>query len=811
MRCFRFTRRLAVAALTLMASVASARAQAVSGVVVDRADTPVPGVVVQLLDASSHVAGRALTNARGEFRVAAAAGTYQIHTLRIGFRPTISASITLQAGPDASMRVVLTGLPLGLDTVRVSSRTVCKSVGDSATMAYLAWDQARAAFSAAQLTAAARAVYTRTVAYRQVFDPDETHVRQQTTTSSSGFVKQPWLSLSPDSLHRAGYIVHDRDDATVYYAPALDVLLSPSFVEDHCFHLTTGGKGVGIAFEPSPDRKRVAEIRGTIWLDRATARLQELEFGYVNASIEQEAKARGHVRFQRLANGTWAISEWNIRMPVVQTVVKSQNYGGPEVLVTEMDVSGGELALAMLGDDTLWSHPPLRLTGTVVDSASGAQISGARLALGGTSLAGTSDAKGHFDLAGVLPGEYSLQVHTASLDSVGAVFQSSVTLADSSTSVVVRVPDARQITSMFCGRNNSSGTGVVLGTLRGSADSLARRNARVTADWQVVSVRNDGSLVGTTRTPRSASVQADTHEMFRLCGVPLNTQLTMRAQSDGAAATPIEVRVPSNSRFVRVDLPLDPRTVVGATFAGVVLVDSTKAPIAGAEVIVPELGLSTLTDERGVFRLRDVPPGDQHVIVRRVGFGPLDTHLTFEAGRSIQRTVYLGRAAMLDSVIVTDRMTDRALADFEDNRRLGLGHFLTRDDLKVLENVSTAGALETLPGISIARSPIGSYAWVQTSRFSAHQNVGNPDRADATKGAKPGCYAVVYLDNAVVFSNKRVDGGLIDPLFDINTIPVSEIEAIEYYASIAETPARYNTAFATCGVLVIHTLRYHSP
>lgn len=783
-------------------------AQSIGGVVSDPSGSSPAGVVVQLLDSNSTIAARALTNAAGEFRMTAPfAGTFRLRTLRIGFKPTVSDAFVAGPGVDVTRRIALTGILVALDTVRVSSRTVCKSVGDSTTMAYLAWEQARAAFTAAQLTAAARAVFTRTVAYQQVVEPEGTHVRHQTITSSSGVMKQPWLTVSPDSLHRAGYIVRDRDDATVYYAPALDVLLSPMFVEDHCFHLTTGPKGVGIAFEPSPDRKRVAEIRGTVWLDRATARLKELEFGYVNASIEDEAKARGDLRFQRLGDGRWAISEWSIRMPVVQTIVKSQRYGGPEVRITEIDVSGGELALAMMGQDTLWSHPPIRLSGNVLDSASGAQIAGARISLGGTSLAATADAKGHFDLAGALPGEYALEVHTASLDSVGAVYQSSVTLADSATSIVLRVPNAREIASTLCGGSGLSG-GVFLGTLRGSADSVERRNARVTADWQVLSARKEGSVVGAARTPRSMSAMVDEHGMFRLCGVPMNTPLTVRAQSDGAAAGPVDVNVPASSRFVRIDLPLDPTSVVGSTFAGVVLVDSTKAPIAGADVSVPELGLSTLSDERGVFRLRDVPPGEQHVLVRRVGFGPLDTRLEFEAGRAVQRTVYLGRAAMLDSVIVTGRMTDRALGDFEDNRRLGLGHFLTRANLKPLEGVGTAGALETIPGISIARSPLGPYAWVQTKRGPQSLSGGYPlDEGDAAKGAKPGCYAVVYLDNRLVYGNRKIP----EPLFDINTIPVSEIEAVEYYASAAETPGKYNTLNANCGVLVIHTIRYQKP
>ncbi|HEY2165473.1 MAG TPA: hypothetical protein VGH04_15860, partial [Gemmatimonadaceae bacterium] len=47
------------------------------------------------------------------------------------------------------------------------------------------------------------------------------------------------------------------------------------------------------------------------------------------------------------------------------------------------------------------------------------------------------------------------------------------------------------------------------------------------------------------------------------------------------------------------------------------------------------------------------------------------------------------------------------------------------------------------------------------------------------------------------------------PLFDVNSIGVTNIEAIEYYASSAEAPLKYSVLNSQCGVLVIHTIRYH--
>ena len=105
-------RRYCCAAALALAVPFAVQAQSVRGVVVDAGDRPVSGVVVLLVDSASNVAARALSAERGEFRVAATrAGTYRLRTLRIGFRPVVSAPMTIAAGEQVTRRLVLTGLP----------------------------------------------------------------------------------------------------------------------------------------------------------------------------------------------------------------------------------------------------------------------------------------------------------------------------------------------------------------------------------------------------------------------------------------------------------------------------------------------------------------------------------------------------------------------------------------------------------------------------------------------------------------------------------------------------------------------------
>ena len=70
------------------------------------------------------------------------------------------------------------------------------------------------------------------------------------------------------------------------------------------------------------------------------------------------------------------------------------------------------------------------------------------------------------------------------------------------------------------------------------------------------------------------------------------------------------------------------------------------------------------------------------------------------------------------------------------------------------------------------------------------------------KGARLACYVNVVLDGFRVYAPRRPD----DPLFDINSIRVDQIETIEYYVGATQLPGRYQGPGAdACGVLVIRT------
>lgn len=826
------------AALTAALPLA-VRAQTVRGVVLDAGERPIPGVVVLLLDSTSSVTARALSDQRGEFRLAAPrAGTYRVRTLRIGFRPVVSPPMTLAAGAEVARRLVLTGLPISLDTIRVVDRNVCRAFTDSGAATYAVWEQIRTALTAAQLTAAARTIFATTIARDQTVGArpgvNEGKVLDQSAVVQTGYVTQPWRAVGADTLRRLGYMYTERNASIVYYAPDLDVLLSSIFVEDHCFKLVyerRRGDRIGIAFEPSPDRRNIAEIRGTIWVDRASSELRRLEFRYTHVAPEQEQLAGGDIDFARMRDGTWAISSWNIRMPLLEQVLNPSR--APEIRPGGIKTTGGSLILARRGADTLWMAQPLVLSGRVVDSASGDGIAGARVQLAGTSLAESTDARGRFSIRGVLPGQYDVEIRTASLDSMATSHRTPLSFADAENRLELRVPNASQLAAAICGATRDSlarGPGIILGRARLRDDSTgsasAARNVVVIAEWGAASARHDDTTGAVTTRRLQASTTAD--GSFRVCGLPLNTMVSLRATADSAETVDVSsVRIPSSRYLARAELTLDrlgELAARGAVFTGIVITDSTRAPIIGAEVALPELGKSTVTDARGAFRITGIPAGEHQIVVRRLGYGAADTRVKFEGHETVERRVVLGRAVMLEPVTISDRAIARSLESFEENRRVGLGHFLTRAEIAKYDGMTLRTVLEQVPDVRMVNGRTES-AWVTSRRAPAAMCPTPPPRDplkgstsgqkclenhgyyvpftyEAAQGMVPACYALVYVDGALM-------NGIREPVepFDVSTIAPERIEAIEFYAGAAQTPLKYSRMGSNCGVLVIWTRR----
>ena len=803
---------LASMALAVCGVSAMASAQVVRGTVVDATDHPVSGVVVVLLDSAQTAVARALTNDRGEYRVAAPhAGTYRLRTLRIGFQPSVTAPKVLADGTVSSERLVLDGVRVALEAIRVVERSACGRQSTAESGAILsAWDQAMTSIAATSLTSSGRGLTATTMQIERTMEPDGRKIRSQGARVRTDYVTQPWKSLHPDTLRRRGYTQTDAADWTTFYAPGLDVLVSSPFLEDHCVRLVAAADTteIGVSFEPTPERRALSEIRGTVWLARGTAELRRLDFSFTaGATAIRDFAAGGSMGFTRLPDGSIVISSWEIRMP--QLVKDSPR--ATRVRVSAVNATGGELIVLRRGADTLFKRPALSVAGVVLDSTTGDAIARATVALVGTDVHTVTADNGSFTLADVLPGEYAIAVRTPSLDSIRASSQSTVMVADGMARLKLRVPTARQLSASLCGSVLDGiagrGKGAILGTVREARDTSTLTGVRVAADWTEFS--NAGATSASLQSQgRRLETKTDSSGAFRLCGVPTELPLTIRALPLRGRAQSATVRLSSEQRFATTALIVEQDRAAVAAFVGVVVADSSGRPLADAEIAVPALALTTRSNARGEFRLADIPAGTQSIVVRRVGYGVLATSLTFAANDEEDRRIILRPATILDSVAVISSRLDVRLRDFEENRRVGLGSFLDRAELDRHIGRKMGDVLSMLPGAGVVRGRSG--AWPMSKRYvvpiaasigQESASIYKPSELERIRGLVAGCYAQVYVDGQIMNQGRPTEP------YDINSLAPDQIEAMEWYASPSQTPSRYAKLDSPCGVLVIHTRR----
>jgi len=229
------------------------------------------------------------------------------------------------------------------------------------------------------------------------------------------------------------------------------------------------------------------------------------------------------------------------------------------------------------------------------------------------------------------------------------------------------------------------------------------------------------------------------------------------------------------------------------SIAGRVLSDSTRTPIPGAELIIAGSTRSAITDSSGRFVLRDVPAGMRLLIVRALGFRPDTSEVELFDNESLSREIFLRRRiTTLGEVNIRDSapsMSPAKLMEFDERRRSGTGgRFLDSTVVAKWVNRKTGDLLSTVPGID-----------VQRQRSAAYLNGGRapPSMRTGTGFRPPPCYMDVYLDGAPL--------ALGNTAFDVNSINMAHIAAIEVYSGAANTPARYNRTSAGCGVVLLWT------
>jgi hypothetical protein len=436
------------------------------------------------------------------------------------------------------------------------------------------------------------------------------------------------------------------------------------------------------------------------------------------------------------------------------------------------------------------------VSGTVRDSIARAPLASARVQLVAAddpSRFGrvvVTDSLGRFRIDSVPDGRYTIGFFHSLLDSLAIEPPLRQVVVRDGLPVVAHLatPSPARLRAAFCDAQQMDSTGVVVGVLRDARDRSAAPGVNVLAEWLNV------SLVGGSVSRDVSRMETTTRETgwFVLCNVPRTGTLALSASRGADSVDRVDVTIPRGG-FVRRDLYLGTgrgvvstgsdsaarvRTGDGALRGTVVaLVDQT--PIGGALVRMVD-GPQTRSNDRGEWTLDNLPLGTRTLEVRAISFLP-ERRAVDVVGDAAPVTVVMSSVrAVLDTVRVAAMRRDaRDMQEFEDRRQMGLGKFITVDEIAKQKPFYTTDLFKTIPGMRVQRAALGN---------------GFIEVRAGVLTSQTWCSPSVYLDERYV--------GILD-IDDINTmISPADITGIEIYAGLS-APARFQRGVGDCGAIVI--------
>jgi hypothetical protein len=223
-------------------------------------------------------------------------------------------------------------------------------------------------------------------------------------------------------------------------------------------------------------------------------------------------------------------------------------------------------------------------------------------------------------------------------------------------------------------------------------------------------------------------------------------------------------------------------SVLMGTVAGV---DSTRF-LPGAEVVIAKLRRHVRTDSAGVFRMERIPAGTHAIQVRQKGYALLDTTLSFTGRDTLASEFVLADAS--DTVDATSMK----MLEFERHRAKSMGWFITREQLENEYDRPLSEVLaHRIPGLRAIPNQRGSGAAMASGRGPGAQS-----QVSSGDGYSPACYTQLFVDGTRVFAA----GSGMYPV-SIDEWRTSDIEGIEYYPAVQQTPPEYAGMGSLCGTL----------
>ena len=212
-------------------------------------------------------------------------------------------------------------------------------------------------------------------------------------------------------------------------------------------------------------------------------------------------------------------------------------------------------------------------------------------------------------------------------------------------------------------------------------------------------------------------------------------------------------------------------------------VADTTRPVVGAQVEL--LGKAVRTNNEGVFRLREVPPGDHELRVLRLGFKGVTRSVTVAADSAIVDVALERNTPELTEIVIEGRRVwvPPRLGEVYERAARGWGTLFTADDIKERNPVDLKSLLNTVPGVYTGDRHV---TFIRCNRVQ------------------------VYVDGVRRTNYSFSSRGDGDERRDVNNIVKevfpSNVAAMEVYTSVARLPAEFHSD--ACAAIAVWTKSY---
>ena len=459
------------------------------------------------------------------------------------------------------------------------------------------------------------------------------------------------------------------------------------------------------------------------------------------------------------------------------------------------------LLLAALWASPVWAQTPTPqpaplagIRGYVYDSLlTGTTLPNASVFLAGATTRTTrADLRGRFGFDSLPPGQYTVTFSHPTLDEVGyAPAERPIELrAGLVTRLFLSTASSTAMYARICPDPAGAPVGAVLGALRDIRLKRPVVGGEIRVEWNENTISRE---LGFTRRPRAVGAMTDSLGRYRICGIPNDAAMLLRARVRGIDGPPLELKMGGRSlaiRVVSIDLgdstaaaPAPGIAVRGtAVLKGMVRKESGE-PLGGAQVLV--LGSTTVAEASptGSFALDSLPGGTHMVEIRAIGFERRREAIDLDPDKPAELDVRLKQVA---TVLEELNVTAKNLAwqtDFDKRKlRNNGGHFLTREDIERRNPLRTEDIFRAVPGFTVVPSGGFDYS-VVSSRGAGFNGQCSPD---------------FYIDGIRTVVDPQIGGGIpANP---------SDIYGIEVYSGATTVPAEFQTQNG-CGAIVIWTRR----